>query len=318
MRIAHLSDLHLLALEGVPAHRFLNKRATGWVNLRLKRGSVHRRSYVEVIAREIARSEFDHVVITGDLTNLALESEFQVARDLLERDLGLPPDRVTIVPGNHDVYTRGAMRSRRFERYFAPWLAGDLPDLAVDVGGVRFPIVKLRGPAAVVALSSAVPRPPFVAAGELGEAQVRSLARILDHPEVRRRTPVLVLHHPPAHPWSRLKEHLEGLRDAEALLSVLGHLPHGLVLHGHLHRRIQRPVLTRTGELRQVGATSASLQHEEPDRMAGFNVYELSDRGLETVEAVVYEPGSGVFRTASVPESVRPLSVPATGRGPVS
>jgi hypothetical protein len=52
--------------------------------------------------------------------------------------------------------------------------------------------------------------------------------------------------------------------------------------------------------------------------MAGFNVYELSDRGLETVEAVVYEPSSGAFRTASVPESVRPLSVPATGRGRLS
>jgi hypothetical protein len=35
MRIAHFSDLHLLSLEGVPARRFLNKRFTGWVNLRL-------------------------------------------------------------------------------------------------------------------------------------------------------------------------------------------------------------------------------------------------------------------------------------------
>jgi 3',5'-cyclic AMP phosphodiesterase CpdA len=314
MKIAHLSDLHLLALEGVPARRFLNKRATGWVNLRLKRGSVHRRVYVEAIAREIRRSDFDHVVITGDLTNLALESEFQLARDLLERDLGLPPDRVTIVPGNHDVYTRGAMRSRRFERYFAPFLASDLPDLAVDVGGARFPVVKLRGPAAFVALSSAVPRLPLVAAGELGEAQVQSLARILDHPEVQRRTPVLVLHHPPAHPWSRLKEHLEGLRDAEALLSVLGHLSRGIVLHGHLHRRIQRSVATLAGELRQVGATSASLQHEERDRMAGFNVYELSDRGLEAVQAVVYEPGSGAFGTASVPEGAGPPAESAAGR----
>jgi 3',5'-cyclic AMP phosphodiesterase CpdA len=315
MKIAHLSDLHLLALEGVPARRFLNKRATGWVNLRLKRGSVHRRAYVEAIAREIAQRDFDHVVITGDLTNLALESEFQLARDWLERDLGLPPDRVTIVPGNHDVYTRGAMRSRRFEHYFAPWLGSDLPELAVDVGGVRFPVVKLRGPAAVVALSSAVPRLPLVAAGELGEAQVRSLARILDHPEVLRRTAVLALHHPPAHPWSRLKGHLEGLRDAEALLSVLDRLSHGIVLHGHLHRRIQRPVVTLAGELRQVGATSASLQHEERDRMAGFNVYELSDRGLEAVEALVYEPSSGAFRTASVPEGARPPIESAAGRG---
>jgi 3',5'-cyclic AMP phosphodiesterase CpdA len=312
MRIAHLSDLHVLALDDVPAYRFLNKRATGWVNLRLKRGTVHRKAYVEAIAREIARSRFDHVVITGDLTNLSLESEFRLARTIVERDLGLSPESVTIVPGNHDVYTRGAMRSRRFEHYFAPWLESDLPDLAVDVGGARFPIVKLRGPAAVVALTSAVPRLPFVAAGELGSPQVEGLARVLDHPEVRRRTPVLVLHHPPAHPWSRLKEHLEGLRDAEAFLSALGGLSRGLVLHGHLHRRIQRRVRTAAGELWQVGATSASLQHTEQDRMAGFNIYELSDRGLDAVAALVYEPDSGMFRAASVPESLGPDAAPAT------
>ena len=117
MRVAHFSDLHLLSLEGVPAHRFLNKRFTGWVNLRLKRGSIHRSAYVRAIAREVARLDVEHVVVTGDLTNLALESEYELVRDLFERDLGLDPARVTIAPGNHDLYTRGALTSRRFERY---------------------------------------------------------------------------------------------------------------------------------------------------------------------------------------------------------
>ena len=40
MRIAHLSDLHLLSLTGVPLRRFLNKRISGYANLRLKRGSI--------------------------------------------------------------------------------------------------------------------------------------------------------------------------------------------------------------------------------------------------------------------------------------
>ncbi len=90
MRIAHFSDLHLLSLEGVPAWRFLNKRLTGWVNLRLKRGHMHKASYVRAIAREIARSRIDHVVVTGDLTNLALEPEFELARGVL---LGRARDR---------------------------------------------------------------------------------------------------------------------------------------------------------------------------------------------------------------------------------
>jgi 3',5'-cyclic AMP phosphodiesterase CpdA len=304
MRIAHFSDLHLLSLDGVPAWRFLNKRLTGWANLRLKRGHVHKASYVRAIAREIARAKVDHVVITGDLTNLALEPEFELARSVLRDDLGIEPSRVTVVPGNHDVYTRGSHASRRFERYFADWLTSDLPELAVTTAGARFPVVKLRGNVAIVALSSAVPRAPLVAAGELGRAQLDALARVLAHPEVARRTLVLALHHPPIHAWSKMKAHLEGLRDAPALLSLLMPISQCLILHGHLHRRVQRVMMTTRGEIHQVGATSASLHDETADRMAGFNVYDIDDRGVVRIEASVHKPATGAFALESVPKYV--------------
>ena len=76
MRIAHFSDLHVLSLAGVGWHRFLGKRFTGWANLKLKRSHAHRSSYVRSVAAEIRRVKVDHVVITGDLTNLSLEPEF--------------------------------------------------------------------------------------------------------------------------------------------------------------------------------------------------------------------------------------------------
>jgi 3',5'-cyclic AMP phosphodiesterase CpdA len=307
MRIAHFSDLHLLSLDGVPARRFFNKRLTGWANLRLKRGHIHRAAHVRAIAREIANARIDHVVVTGDLTNLALEPEFELARSVLRDDLGIEPARVTVVPGNHDVYTRGAHAARRFEHYFADWLTSDLPELAVrvgDVGGAGFPNVKLRGTVAFVGLSSAVPRAPLVAAGELGRAQLDALARVLAHPEVAKRTLVLALHHPPIHGWSRMKAHMEGLRDAPALLALLRPIARGLILHGHLHRRIQRVMTTPRGVVRQIGATSASLHDETPDRMAGFNVYEIDERGIARVEAAVHDPATGAFVLESIPRYV--------------
>jgi 3',5'-cyclic AMP phosphodiesterase CpdA len=297
MRIAHFSDLHLLSLEGVPLRRFLNKRATGYANLRLKRGSIHRASYVRAIAREVQRIGVDHVVVTGDLTNLALEPEFELARDVLEKDLGFSPDRVSIVPGNHDVYTRGAYAGQRFAKYFADYLVSDLPELAVDIGRsstghaetpARFPVVKLRGPVAIIGLCSAVPRLPFVAAGRLGKAQLEALSRILAHPSVRRLTTVIALHHPPHNPRSRLKAMLEGLGDAALLWTGVSHLPVGLVLHGHLHRRVRREDATVGGKVVSVGATSASLHHDSKQRMAGFNVYEITpDGSLGEMEAHV-------------------------------
>ena len=304
MRIAHLSDLHLLSLAGVSPLRFLNKRLTGYANIRLKRGHIHRSSYVKEIAREIVRAKVDHVVITGDLTNLALEPEFELARRLLEDDLGLDPKDVSIVPGNHDLYTRGAKVSRRFSVYFAEYLKSDLPDLAVDVGVGFFPYVKLRGPAAIIGLSSAVPRPPFVAAGKLGKAQLGALAKILAHPEVRRRTPVVLLHHPAHNPPSKLKSLLEGLDDAALLWTSLNDVARGMVLHGHLHKRIQRALPTSAGKLHAVGATSASLHHEDGAKMAGFNLYEIHDDGaVGPIEAHVFNPETKAFSRESVPKA---------------
>jgi hypothetical protein len=158
---------------------------------------------------------------------------------------------------------------------------------------------------AIIALSSAVPRPPLVAAGELGRAQLEALARALAHAEIARRTAVVAVHHPAVHRWSRIKTYLEGLRDAPALLAQLRPLAGGLLLHGHLHRRIQRAVPGAAGALLQVGATSASLHNDAADRMAGFNVYEIREAGGPAdVMAHVYSPATGEFHVQSVPRSV--------------
>jgi 3',5'-cyclic AMP phosphodiesterase CpdA len=162
--------------------------------------------------------------------------------------------------------------------------------------------VKIRSGVAIIALSSAVPRPPFVAAGELGGDQLQALARVLAHPEVARRAVVLAVHHPVVEPASRLHQYIEGLRDAPALLALLRTLPRGLVLHGHLHRRVRRAITTTTGFLDHVGATSASLHHDSRDRMAGYNVYEMGEGGTEKVDARVYDPSTDSFRIHDVPQ----------------
>lgn len=304
MRIAHISDLHVLALAGVPGHRFLNKRLTGYANLRFKRNHVHRSAYVASIAEEIARSKIDHVVVTGDLTNLALESEFEAARDLLEKGLGLTPNDVSVVPGNHDLYTAGALKSRRFTQFFAEYIQSDLPDLAAKTRLGPFPFVRLRGPCAIIGLTTAVPRPPFVASGTIGKAQLDAFAKILSHAEVRKRTPVVLLHHPLHNPPSKMKTLLEGLTDADELAAHLKTkvAADGLVLHGHLHRRQSKVLSPDRKGIHVVGATSASLHHENRDRMAGFNVYEIAEDGkVGLVDARVFDAETSTFETTAIP-----------------
>ncbi|WP_437786258.1 metallophosphoesterase family protein [Sorangium sp. So ce1097] len=315
MRIAHLSDLHLLSLEGAIPFRLLNKRLTGYINIRFRRRAIHKPHAVHAAAREIRRLGVDHVVITGDVSNLALEREFVLVRDFLQRDLGLPPDRVSLVPGNHDAYTKGAHRSQRFSQYFAPYLRSDLPldppasgkrdggGAARDEGGSVFPFVHLRGPVAFIGLSTAWPRPPLVASGRLGAAQLRALERVLAHPEVQRRTPIVLQHHPFHNPTSRAKTLLEGLGDAAAEGRLLRQISRGLLLHGHLHRRIHRKLHTERGHIDAVGAASASLLHESDERMAGFNVYEVDDAGaIKGISSHRFVPGQEAFREVPVPQ----------------
>jgi 3',5'-cyclic AMP phosphodiesterase CpdA len=305
MRIAHISDLHILALDGAVPFRLFNKRLSGYANLRLRRGRRHKGAVLSAILEHLSRAAVDHVVITGDVSNLALEAEFEAARRLIDDVLGLSPEKVSVVPGNHDVYTRGAQRSQRFARYFAPYLRSDMPHLSAEHPSGLYPIVKLRGPVAIIGLSTAVARLPFFASGTLGKGQLDALREILASPELGNRTPVLLQHHPaldmPAWTWAKRK--MEGLDDAAHLGKLLFELPRGLVLHGHLHRRIHRRLSTREGHLELVGAPSASLVHPDPARMAGYNLYDVADDGvLRSLSSYRYDESTGGFGAVAVPE----------------
>ncbi len=300
MKIAHLSDLHLLDLTDVSPLRFLNKRLSGYFNLRVRRKSIHRAEYVRAMGNRLDSLGVDHVIITGDITNLALESEFAYARNVIEHELGLTADRLTIVPGNHDAYTRGAYKSGRFAEYFGDYLHSALPALSTHLPMGPFPVVKFCGPLVIVGLSTAVPHLPFVAAGELGDAQIASLKKIVMHPDVRRRSMIVALHHPVEAPPSFAKAWLEGLRDRDALLAALAMQPNALIVHGHLHRRLTRPL---DGRFTHHGATSASLHHHDVARHSAFNVYTFNKEGKFLSEwSEVLESDQQTFRRAAVPE----------------
>lgn len=298
IRIAHVSDLHVLSGTGTHWRDIIfNKRLTGYANLILRRGRVHRREYLlAVLSAAVARA--DHLVVTGDITNLSLEHEYEEARALL--DEAAQRTEVTVVPGNHDIYLPSTHRHRRFPHHFDQFLQSDLPQFARDLPAGRFPCVKLRGRVAIIALSSGVPRPPFIAAGYVGHAQLEAFAAVLAHPDVQRRTPIVLIHHPPVDTRPRIEQLRDGLVDAAALRSSLARLPRGLVLFGHLHVRVRRGLPTLSGRLDVIGASGAALDHPDRSVRAGFNLYEFDDDRLASVEAHVVDPQTGGFEATAI------------------
>ena len=306
LRIAHVSDLHVLSPAGVEWRRILfNKRITGHANLVMRRSRVYRREYLlTVLAHAAARA--DQVVVTGDITNLSLESEYIAARALLD-DVARTAE-VTVVPGNHDIYLPAVLRERDFVRHFDSFLQSDLPELARDLEAGRYPCVKLRGPVALIALTSAVPRPPFVSAGYLGREQLAALQSVLAHPEVARRTSVLLIHHPPVDHRARFVRLRDGLVDDVPFRRSVAGLARGLVLYGHIHERERRVLATAAGELDVVSTSGGALDDPRASVRAGFNLYAIGDDGaIVSVEAWMIDgSGRAVTRAAIVDRRRRP------------
>ena len=298
-RIAHVTDLHVLSDTAAHWRQIVfNKRVTGFANTMLRRGRVHRRDFLERVLDTASRT-CDHLVVTGDITNLALESEYEEAVELLQH--AARTCETTVVPGNHDIYLPPIHHERRFPHHFGRFLESDLPELTLDLPSGPFPCVKLRGPVALIALTSAVPRPPFIAAGYLGHEQLDALARILAHPEVRSRLPVILLHHPPVDDRSRWRQLRDGLVDAEAFRRVLRPLDRGLVLFGHLHLRVRCAIRTDRGAVDVIGATGSALDHQNPAIRSGYNVYTIDDDGkLAADESWVIDAGGGAFEPVEI------------------
>ena len=270
MRIAHITDLHVLSLEGTSARDFLNKRWIGGLNVAINRGKKHSAELLAAAIDDILAQGFEHVVITGDLTNLSLQSEFELARKMIERLGG--PDRVTIIPGNHDAYTQEAASERRFERCFDAWMP--------SVPG--WPFVRELGEVALVAVSTAVPTPWGFATGRVGNDQRAKLEAVLAVAGKQKKFRLVAMHHPPVKARGSV---LRQLTDREVVARSLVEYGCELVVHGHDHRNLRNQLAGQNGPIPVYGAPSTTYTDERPDRRARYNVYTIQGGLLHSVES---------------------------------
>ncbi|GAA1570488.1 metallophosphoesterase [Kribbella sancticallisti] len=185
--IAHLSDPHL---DGSPAARDRLRAVT---------------QYVRGFSRPV-----DVVLVTGDLADHGLESEYEEVAAELAFDVP-----VLMLPGNHDIS--------------APLRAG--LSSYVDSPGDGHPVHQVRdvGEARFILLDTSVPGEDH---GLLSPASLSWLAETLDDPWdglhfVAFHHPPIPLQHPVLDQWI--------LRDSDAFADVLRGRPITALLTGHVH-----------------------------------------------------------------------------------
>ncbi|NVJ05986.1 metallophosphoesterase [Myxococcus sp. AM001] len=259
MRFLHCSDVHVTAdYRALPLRRLGWRR---WLALPELLAAGRARAYDEAprtlaaIARAMPAHGAHHLILSGDLTACALDLEFQGARDALGA-LAEDPGRCTIIPGNHDVYTPGSVRGRRFERYFGHLLESDVPEHQREGA---FPFVRLVGAdAAVVGLCSArVPPLPGISRGVIGRAQLDGLAAIVSDVRLASRALLVVVHHAPLKPQGTAALGPWGLSDGANLCKLLRG-PRHAILHGHIHHRFHHPATAERPHVFGAGSSTQS------------------------------------------------------------
>ncbi|HNW59728.1 MAG TPA: metallophosphoesterase [bacterium] len=249
MRLAHLSDLHL--------------------GLSPERDALIVRRF-----EELAALRPDHLVISGDLSQHGREAEWSALRTLLQQYGWYDPARLTVIPGNHDLFSfffedfhsgsdlyaqwrrlprtaRGIYRYgweeyhqdlERFHQAFAGFSRDHLT--LQETGAAPFPFIKLmQENVALIAIESnrLLPQLRSNTACSKGWIDLESTARILGHPALQNRTRILLLHHHlmperlvAQHKGRRFATMTRIVNRAE-LVELLGSFRIDLVLHGHYH-----------------------------------------------------------------------------------
>jgi 3',5'-cyclic AMP phosphodiesterase CpdA len=276
--LAHLSDPHIPPLPAPRLGELAGKRAFGYFNWTRNRRKFYRRDVLDALVSDMQAQGPDHIAVTGDLVNLALEAEFAPARAWLE-SVG-SPDRVTVIPGNHDAYVRATRH--RFAEAWKEYLDGD----AAPASGVAFPSLRRRGPLALISVSSAVPTPPMVATGRLGGSQLDALARMLAELSAEQAFRVLLIHHP-----LRSDAPSKRLTDAAELRALLKRHGVELILHGHDHIHSTIWIDGPNGAIPALGVPAASAIARGLHPAAAYNLFSIERDGAawrceQTVRAI--------------------------------
>ena len=277
--LAHLTDIH------VADERDYDE---GWK----PRVRKHSQELLERLLVDLASFRPDHVVVTGDLTQTALRSEFERARAHL--DAHLPGVRITALPGNHDKWCEEA------SRFFAETF-GDLSHC--ELGGEGFPFCHLLGDdVALVGLDSSPWVPganPANVKGYVDPTQLARLRQLSSDERLRSRLLVVLIHH-----HLRLSEEDEQaidpkdptpLENAPDVLAALQQANVGLVLHGHRHKQMRLELVLGDRPIPVLCPGSATRVDLRPDRTGRYGLYRIEDGVLREARIRAWNPAQNGF-----------------------
>jgi len=290
---AHLTDIHYPVPSSFQLRDLLSKRITGAANLLVSSRRAFRPHLLKSLLGHLRDIGVSHLLITGDLVNLAYAEEYLRLRTHLEES-GFLPGQVSMVPGNHDAYLPSSVAQETFWENLGPY--------AWAAGPADYPTVRTLGGLEIIGVSTALPTPLGMAYGEVGGDQLARLEELLRRKTGRFR--VVLIHHPPtpgADTWH------DGLVDGAQLRRLFWKHGADLILHGHEHYDSETRLPGPGGSTIPVlGTGCAILDDPRPALRARARLLRFGPGGLERSWMIVHDAASGHWRPPAglpIPES---------------
>jgi 3',5'-cyclic AMP phosphodiesterase CpdA len=318
MKIAHLSDLHLDAKN--------------------KQENLYN---FQKLLEHISRSSYDHVIITGDITENAEDSAFELARGLFKVYGLLDHRKLTVTIGNHDIFGGVHLaedvlnfpakcravdfdeKVKKFCKYF-----GETFESTLRPADDRFfPFIKVLDDVVLAGLNSIAEysalKNPFASNGKISSAQTDEMTALLEKARTAGQKTLIVTHHhfcrdsldvtsSSGSIWQAIEKQTMKLRNKKRIIKRLKKTGAEYVLHGHLHETAS---YTRK-ELNFLNA-GGTLLGNKPGVLK-FNEIEISKGEISHKTVILESAGNPHNKTVKIFPSVYPLPKRIPARNVIS
>lgn len=280
LRIAHLSDIHISSPSMTLRKMWTGKRLLGGANMLLRRRHDYKNEFLAPIIKHVLEQNFDHVIVSGDLSTTALDAEFSFAKEqllpLIQKEI------LTTIPGNHDIYTQKSEKQKRYEKYFS-MCHGETQN------GDAYPFVRKVGEElAIIGVNTCLATGPLQAWGQIGERQLDAIGKRLEENKGKFR--ILVIHHHILDRVGTPGKPVRSLKDRDALLGMLRKAGAEMILHGHDHARYDYEVEGPDGPIPVFNPAPTTRHRQDPKHQGGYQVYEIAEQKIQSIKRFNFDP----------------------------
>jgi len=241
MKIAHISDLHLSRI--------------------FKRNNIRK---TKRLIKYCIEQGFDHLVITGDISDNCDEKDFLILRNILSNFNLLDSKKVSITIGNHDIFggvqtaidvvnfPSKCLRTNYDEKVksFVNHFKELFEDAIFPIPDKKFPFAKIINDISIIGINSIAEysriKNPFASNGKVYSEDFQAVKAMLEFDSLKNKRKIVAIHHhfyknlveatsSQSHIWNRIEGYTIKLRGKKKLLKLFKENNIDVVLHGHSH-----------------------------------------------------------------------------------